>query len=336
MSLVTRNEKQKRNVLFALLLLGVFTLVGLVLAELIVRFVYQDITTTGDFTSYFSQRWREENKQVLNSLGFREREIIPIPRNDQFRIVVIGDSFTYGQGVLRDQRFTNILERQLNTSGKHFEVLNFGEAGTETIEHTETLREILTKLYPDYVLLQWFVNDVEGNNYDGRPTYLPLIPVTRVANYLHLNSALYYLANLQWVRLQKVLGLGPGYTYSDYLVQRFDDPNSDESQTVRRDLEAFINLGKTNGVPVGMVIFPQMTDNLLSDYPLGFLLDRTVNVCEKNSIPCLDLRRSFAAVDPPSDLWVNQFDTHPGRLANELVAAEILEKFGPIWRQFRE
>ena len=76
------------------------------------------------------------------------------------RIAVIGDSFTWGQGVSEDDRLTNLLQERLNDGAGGFEVFNFGLPGADTRDESAILSEVLSQAAPDVVLPQWFVNDV--------------------------------------------------------------------------------------------------------------------------------------------------------------------------------
>src|SRR5262245_7277911 len=66
-----------------------------------------------------------------NSLQFRDRE--PGPRRPGVRrVVVLGDSFTEGQGVKESDVYPRVLERALNEPGEgRWEVLNFGPRGAD-------------------------------------------------------------------------------------------------------------------------------------------------------------------------------------------------------------
>ena len=86
----------------------------------------------------------------------------------------------------------------LNRATPVYEVLNFGRGGAETVDHISFLTEYVLDTRPDYILLQWFVNDVEGGNYKGRPEYMRLVPFGGLSRYLGSNSVLYYLLNSQW------------------------------------------------------------------------------------------------------------------------------------------
>lgn len=93
-----------------------------------------------DYTrSYFTERspwgvWHKNNVEVkhvskcfditlrTNSYGARDRER-PLKSNE-FRVLVLGDSFVEGFGVDQDQRLTDLLEKEIGRT-----VLNFGSSG---------------------------------------------------------------------------------------------------------------------------------------------------------------------------------------------------------------
>lgn len=317
--------------LIPLAITAISVLIALVAAEFGARYIFQEITTTSDGTSYFGQRWNRAHAKERNSLGFREHEISLHDPKDISRIAVVGDSFTFGQGIEMDARFSNRIEKILNSGTDTYEVLNFGKGGAETIDQIEFLKEFVLDTKPDFILLQWFINDVEGREHGERPAHLPLVPFNGLARYLHTHSAFYFLANKQWQSLQSYLGLGPDRNYTEYMIETFRDPHSDASVAAQKDLDEFIEISRQHGIPVGIIIFPELTDNLLTDYPLGFLLDRVMDTCQKRDIPCVDLRPVFDGITPTSRLWVNRFDSHPSSFANELVTTAILNRYRESW-----
>jgi lysophospholipase L1-like esterase len=323
-----------KNYLIALSVTGLAMLIALVVAEFGARYIFRDVTTSSDGSSYFGTRWKLATANQHNRLGFREREIDGPDHQNVFRIAVIGDSLTYGQGIDLKSRFTNRLAKMLNAGTAPYEVLNFGKSGTETVDHIDILQDFVIGIEPDFVLLQWYINDVEGRDYQGRPKYLPLIPYTPLARFLHAHSVLYFLANNQWKSLQVKLGLGSGFTYTEYLVERFGDPDGNAATEAHQALTEFLDLCEQNGIPVGIVAFPELTASY-SDYPLGFLLDRVIATCDSRGIPCIDLRPVFEGIDPASKLWVNRFDSHPSSFANDLTAQAIYDHLKPTWESLR-
>lgn len=302
------------------------------LSEFIVRLALRNITTTADNTSYFAQRWRETQAPTMNSLGFREREFVLSANDHTYRIAVIGDSFTYGQGISINDRFTNILERRLSESfSQKYEVLNFGVGGAETVDHVNTLKDTVLATRPNYVLLQWFINDPEGHDTTARPRPWRLLPSDFLSGWLHRKSALYYVLNQQWISFQHKLGLIE--SNEDYLYKRFRDPDGADSIAARRALEEFLTITASHGIVAGIVIFPGLSSRswFNNDHRLSFLLDRVLEVCTRLAVTCVDLRPTFRLVEPVSRLWVNRFDSHPGRLANELASNAIFETFHREW-----
>lgn len=99
---------------------------------------------------------------TTNSYGFREREFLPEKPEGVFRILVLGDSLTFGVGIDNDHRYTNLLEEMLNLKlkPKKFEVLNFGMGGYATDQERDLLTSLLKKVQCDLVIVGFFWNDV--------------------------------------------------------------------------------------------------------------------------------------------------------------------------------
>src|SRR6478736_270933 len=65
----------------------------------------------------------------VNSLGLRNPEVPPRKRPGSVRIVVIGDSFTFGQGCPDEAVFSRRLEAKLNRPDRAVEVVNVSNIG---------------------------------------------------------------------------------------------------------------------------------------------------------------------------------------------------------------
>ena len=70
------------------------------------------------------------NKQRTNNLGFREDENTFAKKNNEYRILVTGDSHTDGSVKENDSTFINVLEEKLNNNcnSTYFNCLNGGTA----------------------------------------------------------------------------------------------------------------------------------------------------------------------------------------------------------------
>jgi GDSL-like Lipase/Acylhydrolase family len=324
------SSERWRGALTALALIGSSVLLTLAIAEAAMRFAYRHITTTADNYSYFARRWYDAHAAEISAAGFREREYSPHAAAGVVRIAVIGDSFTFGSGIELNQRLTNRLEAELNRRGGRFEVLNFGKPGHETEHEIETLRQVLDEAHPDFVLVQWFVNDVEGRN-KQRPQPLPLLPSIRVDYFLKRHSALYFFLNKGWVQLQ----VSQGWVKSkdDYMKERFGDPHSPASEAGTRAFKELLLMPRAAGIGVGAFLYPPL-DGIDGDpkrFSNGFIIDRTLATCREINVRCVDLRPDLMRLQPLEKRWANELDHHPSGETNRVATQAVLRAFEQDW-----
>ena len=67
---------------------------------------------------------------VTNSAGFRSDCEFPAQKSDKFRILMYGDSYTAGDNVSNNQRYSDLLAQKTGA-----EVFNFGLSGSGTDQH---------------------------------------------------------------------------------------------------------------------------------------------------------------------------------------------------------
>ena len=99
---------------------------------------------------------------AINSMGLRDREFSPQKPPGVSRIVWLGDSTTVGWGVPAEATPAKILERARNaqTPGAT-EVLNAGVGNYDTVQEVEHYLTIDRAFHPDFVVLEYFINDAE-------------------------------------------------------------------------------------------------------------------------------------------------------------------------------
>ena len=170
---------------------------------------------------YITEEFEEYAK--INSLGLRGDEISD-HKDYLKRIVIIGDSFTYGHGVSTEYSYPNQLERLfLEKEGKKVEVMNAGVLGYGTDQSYKFFKTRLYALKPDILIFSLNHNDV-GNNIQ-LPLYTikegRLYPLDATKNWLYFLSNIYfntpaifkksYLFNFVLTRLENkdIFGLLP-------------------------------------------------------------------------------------------------------------------------------
>ena len=136
------------------------------------------------------------------------------------RILVQGDSLTYGVGVSDyKELYPYRLLARLNAPGEKYEMLSSGEPGREIDKHARELDKIAESLCPDIIIYQWFVNDVEiskENRPESRITVWRKLPFHQQ---LKRRSYLYALLD---ERLPAIL---PRFnrSYEQYLLEDFSE-----------------------------------------------------------------------------------------------------------------
>ena len=242
-------------------------------------------------------------------------------------MAVLGDSFTYGNGIAEQDRFSDRLAAAL--SERRVQVLNFGFPGNNWPDHVATLERRVLRLKPDFVVLQWDTNDVEIE-IEGvsRPTAQPLAGNRAVHESLYDESALYAILNLRWIQFQ--LQRQRGNSYADYMRRVYGNADSAASRLADEWSHRFLEDCRREHVPVAVVMFPQFGETL-EDYPLTFLHVRMRQTCEQEHVPCLDLLDRFREVHDTKTLWASPLDQHPNALANRIAADAILTTLAPGW-----
>ena len=107
----------------------------------------------------------------INSLGLRGPEVGP-KEEGTVRILALGDSLVYGQGVGDDETIPFLLQEMLTAqdpAGRKWEVINSGHRAYDTRQELALLEELGPELQPDVVVLFWFWNDLR--EHDPRAMY---------------------------------------------------------------------------------------------------------------------------------------------------------------------
>lgn len=100
-------------------------------------------------------------KQETNSSGWRMgHEIKDLTKIEKNNIILLGDSCTFGLGVLYEDTYGAILEKMLNdSSGTKFTVYNFGTPGFTSFQCRKLLENIINHLEPYLIVCYIGAND---------------------------------------------------------------------------------------------------------------------------------------------------------------------------------
>ena len=100
-----------------------------------------------------------DHKVRTNNLGLRGKDIFLEKQENVFRILMLGDSMTFGWGVEDEQTVSALLEKRMNDllPDKRIEVLNAGFSdGYSPDSYYAFMRDVGLRLQPDLVIVNLF------------------------------------------------------------------------------------------------------------------------------------------------------------------------------------
>jgi lysophospholipase L1-like esterase len=298
----------------------------------------------------------------INSYGLRGEEIsIPKPPN-RFRIVVVGDSITFGYGIPLEHTYVKVLERLLNqnTSAKmQYEVLNGGALGGSLSDYEQFLAEKAEMLQPDMILIGLCLNDIlvysdsgaiseAGAEWEGQKLswtrwlsrFLLRHSHLYAFSYAQLKSALYSagILDVNKERGLTFLTLAPPSTYQ-----------KEAWESSLGKLTKIIAFCRKRRYRIGLVVFPmqmQLSDNELRFYRDKYHLrlgpealsgepqQRLRDFAATMDVPLVDLLPVFRASNPDElylrNAMIRADPTHPSIKGNRIAADEILRVLNPL------
>jgi lysophospholipase L1-like esterase len=262
-------------------------------------------------------------RTTVNSFGCRDREYqIPKPRG-VVRIVGIGDSLTFGQGVEEEDTFLARLERDLTARGLRVEVINCGVFGYNVNEEARRFQEVAELLEPDIVLIGYELGDP-----------LPNPPLKKEATSASEGSQaprslVQGRALVDLVKESRVISF-LAYRYS-FLLKKFSFRNwdslyADGSPLWKNLSDKYAGMAATaraRKIDVAVAIVPQLS-NLDEGYPFKSIHNRVAVMCRTQGMKVVDLLPAFLGQDGPR-LWIHPRDRHPNAEGHRFIADALLE-----------
>jgi hypothetical protein len=182
---------------------------------------------------------------VTNSQGLRESAFVPAQHPDRFRVVVVGDSMTFGWGVEHDETYVKIAERRLrDVHGRpDIDVINMGRPGANPVDYLRFVRQYAAKLQPDAIVVGFGIgNDCPVSS----PLRLKNQQDVEAAFAEHIERAeqhdqgllkYSFLLRLLHANLYRRLATVPPVSSEGMLGPIFGEPNPLDPQLLAREFE---------------------------------------------------------------------------------------------------
>jgi len=276
---------------------------------------------------YFDRDGREQREVVahINDLGYRGRPVETRKPAGTLRIVVVGDSQTFGTGVADADAWPAALEAGLapRLSGPSLEVLNCAVPGYDAEQEAASLEARWIGFEPDLVLVGYFVNDAAFKETGNQPGLGPLgwlMPLA-VPNghgftaWLRERSALVdFVLDGAYRRLRvREWALGAAALYAE---------GAPGWTRARAALRSERDVCRAHGARLGVVLLPffvRWDGGLVTSRPYRAV----AAFCAAEGISFLDLEPAFAGLDL-EEMLVNDRDPHSGAAAHRIEAAAVV------------
>lgn len=195
-----------------------------------------------------------------NSLGFRDVERSLTKPSDTFRILALGDSFTYGAGAKFDETYPAILEKLLNQrNGKHpkIEIIRAGISRAFPEMERKVLETYGMKFSPDMIMVGFLPNDIVDTVMAEEAVHITSNGYLMVGSaqmsafkeWLYLHSHLWRLARYQWYQLKSKIAWKQKYKNSAFIQKAWEK--------IASEFKNINSIAQNSKIPFLLVYIPQ-------------------------------------------------------------------------------
>ena len=256
-----------------------------------------------------------------NAHGLRDRDRTA-KRPDAKRVLVLGDSYTWGYAVAEHEAYPQVAERLLTALNRtEIEVINAGVPDYNSRQEWHLLARLMPIYQPDAVFLGYVVNDAEP------PTSVPVPPEE---TYRHAYS--WFLSDFadhtnRHVFRRRLLPSTRETSDSSYLEGfREDSMKWRDSRAAISEMRA---IAMASGIPFAIMILPDVTQQLDETYTWRPIHDAVARWGRELGVPTFDLLNTFRGRDH-RELMV-PWDGHPNAEAHQEIAAFLATRILELW-----
>ena len=257
-----------------------------------------------------------------NSLRFRDVEPAPPPEGVR-RVVIVGDSFTEGQGVKEADAYPRVLERLLNDGGGRWEVRNCGRRGADFPLLNEVFADAL-KYAPEVVVYAMVLNDADRTpEFQARQSYVNdwildrgMLLDGKPAPELRLLDS-----RLEALVADRIDVWRTGRATARWYHDMYGAPNRVGWERTQGYIREMNRRTLAAGGRFLVAVWPLMI-HLEGEDPFADVSGTIARFCLAAGIPWHDLRGAFRGRRTEA-LWVHPVDMHPNEVAHRLAAESL-------------
>ena len=267
-----------------------------------------------------------------------------------FKVVTVGDSFTYGLGVKVEHGFPYLLGHLLGAR-RETAVNNVAQVGRNVGEVIEEMKQALNKAPADLCIYGYCLNDPLADVINGTPAIRPAYRAPGMDSDTIYDGINFRVANLRRYQIESVFG--PVRSYSrilDLTLRHFEwkqieagfvgshkdlydaKKNPDGVALTWNTIDRMNQLQTAKGKRFLVVIFPMFV-HLDGGYPFEDIHKLIHDKLTELGVDHIDLLPVYRG-KPTLSLCVHPVDQHPNEVAHKM-AAEAIAKYiydQPWWK----
>jgi lysophospholipase L1-like esterase len=258
----------------------------------------------------------------INSVGCRDREYPHVKPTGVVRIVGIGDSLTFGQGVLEADTYLALLENDLAAKHLPVEVINCGVFGYNAKEEARRFEEVAATLEPDIVVIGYELGDILQNpplNGSGAAAVGEPAGTGRLVERRSLIDV------LKTSRLVTFLAYRYAFLLKKFNLRDWDALYADDSPLWKNLTAKYAGIAKTaeaRQITLVVAIIPELS-NLDERYPFRGVHERVVAMCASLGFQTADVLPAFKGQNGPQ-FWIHPRDRHPNAQGHQIIEGALV------------
>jgi len=230
----------------------------------------------------------------------------PLPKNpSSFRVLVLGDSLTYGDGIEERFTYSRQLERLLRRKWR-VDLVNAGFDGAQSEDILRTARRMVPETQPDLVIYGVCLNDFLPSGmaqYDG---------LVHLPEFIRARMRIGPVAEL--LLSNALIRLGMARDYFDDILQYIPEYRS----RFARDVAELERIVRAAGLPpVIALVLDQFPEEGGKGQQIALLAEEALAAAGINVLPTDDYYHHFSGVSP---LSVSRWEGHPNEEAHAIWA----------------
>ena len=305
--------------------------ISLAICEVLLRIVFHD-GMTFSFTPRGPIAEKFKSQLTINRFGSRGPDGSHASNAD-VRVMVIGDSITFGQGIRSEKDlYTTKLLDLLNSDGEmHFDIFALGIPGDEIDAHIRKLDHWGSEIQPDVIIYQWFTNDMELNKSRRTRQQWAVWRKLFFHEFLYRYSYAWFFIDNRLTNLLFLLEDRFGTSYSSYMLRDFGAQDTRAWQHFETLFREWCEKATHLSPRVMVLLYPSLSQLPADGYPFDVIHKRVEKIAGEYNIKTVDLIDYLGDLTDLRSTRANRFDVHPSVMMHERIAHVLSSKIYELW-----